>query len=230
MKFRGKSVKAIIPVVFFVNFVLVGVLWGRESAQTIFERKCGTCHNLKRIRSKKKSKNHWMRRVGKCAKRTENWEDETKWISDKDTKIIIKYLISTQLLEKKKRASRRGASRGKQKPDINVIKTAADPENLSTTEKIHVPFIIVPRIVFARERFEVAIKVGKRTHPMVETHYIRWVELYQDGILVKKFKLKPGLETKVTATVSIGNLTDLRVVASCTVHGLWETKTQVKAR
>lgn len=168
----------------------------------------------------------------RCAEKTMDWEDETKWINDSDIESIINYLVSTQLRKKKKGFSSLGTSRYRAKRSIksNKIKRASDPNNLSSTEMVHVPVFTVPKIVFTREKFKVTVKVGQRNHPMVDKHFIRWLELYQDGVLLKKVEFKPGQEPKITTTVQIGNTTDLRAVAKCTMHGLWEANKQIHAR
>jgi superoxide reductase len=142
--------------------------------------------------------------VQRCAEKTSDWEDENKWISDSDIEIITNYLISTQLRKKKK--------------------------VLSTLEMVHVPVFILPKVVFTREKFKVTAKVGQRNHPMVDKHYIHWLELYQDGVLLKKTEFKPGQEPKITALVQIGNVTELKAVTRCTMHGLWQAEKQIHAR
>lgn len=197
----------------------------------IFERKCGTCHSIERTTSKKKSKHKWTKRVKKCAKRTDGWEDETKWINLGDIKAIAKYLARTQLRDKKKALPARGGSRIRAKLSTDSkIKTARDPNSLSAIEMVHIPVFKLPKMVFARERFKVGVKVADRNHPMLESHYIEWIEFYQDGLLLKKFDLKPGQEPKIKVTVEIGRVTDLRAVIKCTNHGFWQAHKQVRAR
>jgi superoxide reductase len=146
--------------------------------------------------------------------------------------IITNYLVSTQLRKKKKVLSTLGASRDRAKRSIksNKIKKARDPSSLSATEMVHVPVFILPKVVFTREKFKVTAKVGQRNHPMVDKHYIHWLELYQDGVLLKKTEFKPGQEPKITALVQIGNVTELKAVTRCTMHGLWQAEKQIHAR
>ena len=143
----------------------------------------------------------------------------------------VKYLAKTHLREKKKRLPARGGSRVRAKLDTDSkIKTVRDPDSLSSIEMVHVPVFKLPKVVFARERFKVGVKVGSRNHPMVDGHYIEWIEFYQDGLLIKKFDLKPGDDAKIKAKVEIGSVTDLRVVIKCTKHGFWQAHKNVRAR
>jgi len=222
----GKQVFAIL---FWLLLIDTGTAPARESAKSITERKCSSCHTLQRL-TRKRSKARWRKRVQRCAEKTSDWEDEAHWITDNDISIIADYLVATQLREKKKVTLGVSRNRAKRSIESNKIKRAGDPSNLSTTEMIHVPVFILPKIVFTREKFNVTAKVGQRNHPMVDKHYIRWLELYQDGVLLKKVEFKPGQYPQITALVQIGNVTNLRAVTECTMHGLWEANKQIHAR
>lgn len=61
------------------------------------------------------------------------------------------------------------------------------------------------------------VTVGSVAHPMVDNHYIQWIELVADGASYIAF-LKPGAAPEATF------LTDARDVAAreyCNLHGLW---------
>lgn len=80
----------------------------------------------------------------------------------------------------------------------------------STTEK-HVPVI---------EKIDGGYKVtvGSTLHPMLDAHYIEWIELIADGKSYRQF-LKPN-----DAPVAIFNIDAANVSAReyCNVHGLWK--------
>ena len=65
----------------------------------------------------------------------------------------------------------------------------------------------------------VVVKVGAVPHPMEENHYIEWVELEADGVLLRKF-LNPGDRPEVHFKVK-GKV--LKAREYCNVHGLWST-------
>lgn len=63
------------------------------------------------------------------------------------------------------------------------------------------------------------VTVGTTLHPMIDNHYIEWIELVADGTSYKKF-LKPGdaptAEFCVTAT-------KVNAREYCNIHGLWKS-------
>lgn len=79
-----------------------------------------------------------------------------------------------------------------------------------TTEK-HVPLI---------EKVDGGFKVivGSTLHPMVEKHYIEWIELIADGKAFRAF-LQPGDAPEATFHVSANKVTAREY---CNLHGLWK--------
>ncbi len=62
------------------------------------------------------------------------------------------------------------------------------------------------------------VTVGSTPHPMVEDHYIEWIELIADGMSYLKF-LKPG-ETPVVEFCIVADKVSVREF--CNLHGLWK--------
>jgi superoxide reductase len=66
----------------------------------------------------------------------------------------------------------------------------------------------------------VRVKVGSIPHPMEEAHYIEWIQLIADDIVLRKY-LKPGdapeAEFPVTGIA-------LKAREYCNIHGLWSSK------
>ncbi len=81
----------------------------------------------------------------------------------------------------------------------------------STTEK-HVPVV---------EKVEGGFKVtvGSVPHPMVEAHYIEWIELVADGIVYRKH-LAFGDVAEAVFAIDAKNVTAREY---CSVHGLWKS-------
>jgi superoxide reductase len=79
----------------------------------------------------------------------------------------------------------------------------------------HVPFI---------ERLEngtVKVSVGKETaHPMEAKHYIQWIELSADGMVLRKH-LQPTDAPEAVFAVTGGTLAAREL---CNVHGLWKNQ------
>ena len=63
------------------------------------------------------------------------------------------------------------------------------------------------------------VTVGTTLHPMLDNHFIEWIELIADGTSYKKF-LKPG-----DAPVAEFSIAASKVSAReyCNVHGLWKS-------
>lgn len=80
----------------------------------------------------------------------------------------------------------------------------------AATEK-HVPVI---------EKTEAGykVKVGSVPHPMLEEHYIQWIELLADGKAYRQF-LEPGDEPEAVFKVEADSVSARE---HCNVHGLWK--------
>ena len=77
----------------------------------------------------------------------------------------------------------------------------------------HVPYI-------EKQDGGVLVKVGKETaHPMVEDHYIVYIQICADGIMMRKY-LKPG-----DAPEAFFKTDAEKIVAweYCNKHGLWKS-------
>lgn len=69
----------------------------------------------------------------------------------------------------------------------------------------------------------VRVTIGSTLHPMVEKHYIEWVEVAVGDKVLRKF-LKPGDEPEATFGIADKQMGIAKVRAYCNVHGLWATK------
>lgn len=66
----------------------------------------------------------------------------------------------------------------------------------------------------------IKVKVGEVEHPMMDKHYIEWIEVYTDNEVYRKF-LKP--EEKPEAVFMIEE-EFLYARGFCNLHGLWESE------
>jgi superoxide reductase len=80
-----------------------------------------------------------------------------------------------------------------------------------TTEK-HVP-------VIEKTSTGYKVTVGTTLHPMLDNHYIEWIELTADGQSYKKF-LKPGDQPQAEFCVSAAKVSAREF---CNLHGLWKS-------
>lgn len=66
---------------------------------------------------------------------------------------------------------------------------------------------------------KILVKVGDEPHPMVEKHYIEWIEVISDGKVYRKF-LEPGEEPEAEFEITG---TNVKAREYCNIHGLWVT-------
>ena len=82
----------------------------------------------------------------------------------------------------------------------------------SSIEK-HVPYI-------EETADGVLVKVGQnQDHPMIEEHYIEWIQIIADGASYRKF-LKPGDKPQAEFEIKANKI---EAREYCNVHGLWKS-------
>lgn len=64
---------------------------------------------------------------------------------------------------------------------------------------------------------KVTVKVGSLPHPMLEEHYIEWIEVIVDGKALRE-SLKPGEKPEATFNIKADKIS---ARAYCNLHGLW---------
>ncbi len=98
------------------------------------------------------------------------------------------------------------------------IKRAENPENLTDSERKHIPFITI-------KNNTVTVLCGDGIiHPMGEDHYIIYIELFKNGESVERKKLdKTGEPKAVFELKNIKNPENLSAHALCNLHGIWES-------
>jgi superoxide reductase len=62
------------------------------------------------------------------------------------------------------------------------------------------------------------IKIGSVAHPMIEEHYIEWIEVIVDGTAYRQF-LKPGDAPEAEFCIKADNIIAREY---CNIHGLWK--------
>jgi superoxide reductase len=108
---------------------------------------------------------------------------------------------------------------------INRVK---EPKNMSLLEEKHSPVIKAPENIKAGEPFEVQIEIGRVAHPMERAHYINWLQLFADEIPIATVTFQPVVSRpKATLTVILAQSTTLRVLESCNLHGVWESRLNI---
>ncbi len=92
-------------------------------------------------------------------------------------------------------------------PMTNLSEQTAD----AATEK-HVP-------VIEKTDGGIKVKVGSVPHPMVEEHYIEWIEIIADGKAYRQF-LNPGDQPQAVFNIDADSVTARE---HCNLHGLWKS-------
>ena len=88
------------------------------------------------------------------------------------------------------------------------------PGSVDASAEKHVPDVKV-------DNDAVEVNVGSVDHPMVDVHWIEWVQLVTDKGSYRKW-LNPGEAPNVI--FRLGEEKPIAVYAYCNLHGLWKTE------
>lgn len=105
-----------------------------------------------------------------------------------------------------------GKECGVAKPEVEVLEAKTQD---AATEK-HVPYV-------EKRENGYLVKVGKEAkHPMLEAHYIEFIELIIDGDKLYRKYLNPGDEPEAFFEIAKGK--DVVAREYCNIHGLWKNR------
>lgn len=88
------------------------------------------------------------------------------------------------------------------------------PQTADSAKEKHVP-------VIEKTEAGVAVKVGSVDHPMLDAHWIEWIEVVADGKVYRQF-LQAGQPPAAHFCVPAEDVEGAR--AYCNLHGLWQDK------
>ncbi|MBQ2690722.1 MAG: desulfoferrodoxin [Clostridia bacterium] len=88
------------------------------------------------------------------------------------------------------------------------------PNTVEASGEKHVPAVTVNENI-------VEVNVGSVDHPMIDVHWIEWVQLVTENGVQRKF-LNPGEAPHVTFILN--GEKPVAVYAYCNLHGLWKTE------
>jgi len=90
--------------------------------------------------------------------------------------------------------------------------TLASPNTVEAAVEKHIP-------VIEKQADGILVKTGSVAHPMAEDHYIIYIEIFDEGVLRRKY-LRPGEPPEAF----FKGATDKAVAkAYCNKHGLWKS-------
>lgn len=107
------------------------------------------------------------------------------------------------------------------------IQKAKDPQNPTSFEQMHLPWIIVPDFVKKGEKFEAMVKIGKVDHPMTSGHYLKCIRLYINGEQIECRKLKLSDKSEAGFRISFKRDSLIKAQTECNLHGVWEAEKKV---
>ncbi len=93
----------------------------------------------------------------------------------------------------------------------DAIKTPADANNLTESEKKHAPVITQP----------LHVKIGEIQHPMVKEHYITHIDFYIDREFISRVILTPEKLNPAAALHLKAQSGKLSAISLCNIHGAW---------
>ena len=112
----------------------------------------------------------------------------------------------------------------------NAFNFAADPDNLTEMERIHLPKITMPPVVEDGSQASIQIELD---HPMDEDHYITHIQIigFNDPVQTKgNFYFSPlNGEAFIATQIRLnGGESTVWVVAECNQHGRWASSKGTK--
>ena len=108
--------------------------------------------------------------------------------------------------------------------DPDAITKPADPDNLSETDRIHIPKIVLAKTCTLGHQPDCVtahVTVGENEHVMESEHFIHFMDFYLDQKYISRIMLTPK-NNYPTADLhfSLARGT-LAVITHCNVHGSW---------
>ncbi len=116
--------------------------------------------------------------------------------------------------------------------DDDALKIPADYDNLTDTDKQHLPVVNLSRkcsITYGSKCTDVLIKVGELEHVMQSEHLIEFIDLY----INKKYFSRLAFTSNNIRPAALLHLSadtgTLSAIAYCNNHGSWRTKIKLDA-
>lgn len=108
-------------------------------------------------------------------------------------------------------------------PALAGITFVEDLDSAGDFEKKHAPFAHCER---DGETVRMMVKVGHWVaHPNQPDHFIEWVEVLANGAPIARFDFTAvAVDPVVTCELRVAPGTDLIVMESCNLHGVWGTR------
>lgn len=109
----------------------------------------------------------------------------------------------------------------------DVIKNPSDLDNLSDSEKKHVPVINISSecsLNQGDECVDVHVKIGEISHVMETEHFINFIDVYINKKYITRALLTPKLQYPSAGFHLNVKGGVVSVIGHCNVHGYWRSK------
>ena len=122
-----------------------------------------------------------------------------------------------------------GAPRMSFEEKEEAINTPGDANNLSETEKKHIPVIVIVKAcsLIPEGCRDAHAKIGQIQHPMQAEHYIEHIDFYLDNEFLARIHLTPDKLNPAGALHLKAENGKLTVIEFCTLHGAWIGETNL---
>lgn len=101
-------------------------------------------------------------------------------------------------------------------------------EGRAETDDKHIPKIVVNRecgLIPGGGCLDVHVKVGEVEHPMLEAHFIRYIDYYLDYRFISRIWLSPEVCHPAAALHLKADSGTVTVIENCNKHGNWMSET-----
>ena len=110
----------------------------------------------------------------------------------------------------------------------NDVFTEAEEKSAEAAVK-HIPAITVKKacqLIPEQSCVDVIVRIGETLHPMVENHYIHFIDCYVDDKYVSRVLLTPGVFAAGCFHLNASG-SNVRIVEFCNLHGHWQAETEL---
>ena len=100
------------------------------------------------------------------------------------------------------------------------IRYLLDPATADDFEVKHAPTITAKPV---EGGYQVHIRVGtdEVPHPSESAHWINWIDLRVGDNSIARFDLTHLVTPDITCNIALDPGTEINVISSCNIHGLW---------
>lgn len=100
-------------------------------------------------------------------------------------------------------------------------------ENAKEAAVKHIPSIKVIKecgLIPEAPCLDVLVRIGETLHPMVEEHFIQFIDCYVDDKYVSRVLLTPGVHASGLFHIKVEGAQKIRIVEVCNKHGYWQAE------